>query len=270
MTGWIVFGAILLVLILIFAQSVTVTAIYDRNPEVRVKILCFTIVKVPPDPEKEKRKAAKKAAKEEKKRRKEAAKAAKEARKHPSYNHALLRDAEENEPSEHKPTDPETKSGGAAEKTESKAKTVKPPKRKKKKSSIPGFEMIRDYIASASPPVKRLFRKIRIRDVYIDYVVGSDDAAKTALKYGGLCTAIYSLFEWLTVYMDTKIGEINIEADFSAEKDDIFAYITLKLRISTAVGCVLWLAYRMLRTYLKYNNKPSNVKARPARARMKG
>jgi len=127
------------------------------------------------------------------------------------------------------------------------------------------LDMIKDYIESASPPVKRLFKKIRIRDVYIDWVVGSGDAAVTALKYGGVCAALYPAFEWIDTYLDAKIKEINIEADFDAEKDDIFAYITLKLRISTALGCVIWLAFRVLKTYLKYNpaagKKP---KARPA------
>jgi hypothetical protein len=281
MTGWIIAGSILLVLILIFAQSVKVTAIYDKNPEVRVKILFFTLVKVPPDPEKQKKKAAKRAAKEEKKRKKEerkaAIKAAKEAKKHPHGNRALLNIAEEEEKtSGDKPTEG-TGSGENAESAENtqdkgaaKGKKFKPPKHKKK-LEIPGFDMIRDYIASASPPIKRLFKKIRIRDVYIDYVVGSDDAAKTALKYGGICSAIYSLSAFLRTYMDTKVKEINIEADFSAEKDDIFAYVTVKLRISTAIGCVIWLAVRVLKTYLKYNKSAApkaktKTKASPARA----
>ena len=147
------------------------------------------------------------------------------------------------------------------------------PKKKKPKRNYSLIDMVLDYIRSASPPVKRLFKKIRIRNVYIDYVVGTDDAAKTALKYGGLCAAIYSLIGTLQTYMDTKVKEINIEADFSAEKDDIFAYLTVKLRLSTAIGCALWLGVRMLRTYLKYNKNTApkhkgkpNSKARPARA----
>ena len=281
MTGWIIFGSILLVLILIFAQSVKVTAIYDKNPELRVKFMFFTIVKVPPDPEKQKKKAAKLAKKEEKKRRKEEKKAAKEARKHPSYNSALLRMAEEENAAD-KQTESQESSGSGA-KAESakgadagetaKEKPAKAKKKKKPKRDYPLIDMILDYIRSASPPIKRLFKKIRIRDVYIDYVVGSDDAAKTALKYGGLCAAIWSLIGTLRTYMDTDVREVNIEADFSAEKDDIFAYLTVKLRLSTAIGCALWLGIRVLKTFLKYNKDTSpkhkgkpNSKSRPARA----
>ena len=281
MTGWIIAGSILLVLILLFAQSIKVTAVYDKNPEVRVKFLFFTIVKVPPDPEKLKKKAAKLEKKEEKKRRKEAKKAWKEERKHPHYNSALLRMAEEEAASENSSEQPESTGDSAKAEnvkeaktdSSSKGKSAKAPKKKKPKRNYSLIDMVLDYIRSASPPVKRLFKKIRIRNVYIDYVVGTDDAAKTALKYGGLCAAIYSLIGTLQTYMDTKVKEINIEADFSAEKDDLFAYLTVKLRLSTAIGCALWLGVRMLRTYLKYNKNTApkhkgkpNSKARPARA----
>ena len=262
MTGWIIFGSILLVLILALVQSVTITAIYDKNPEVRIKILCFTIVKVPED-EKAKRKKAEKERRKAEKERRKAEKAAKkngvtesrpaETAESTAETTAGTADTEESAPAE--PDNNERKKAGHA---------GKPPKQKTKLPDI-SLDMIKDYIESASPPVRRLFKKIRIRDVYIDWVVGSSDAAVTALKYGGVCAALYPAFEWIDTYLDAKIKEINIEADFDAEKDDIFAYITLKLRISTALGCVIWLAFRVLKTYLKYNpaaeKKP---KARPA------
>ena len=99
--------------------------------------------------------------------------------------------------------------------------------------------------------------------------MGSDDAAKTAIKYGAACAAIYPLMEWPTTYFDVVPKEVNIEADFSAEKDDIFAYCNISLRISTALGCCLWLIFRMAKTYLKYNSKnrkTSKIKM-PARAK---
>lgn len=239
MIGWIIFGSILLILILILSVSVTVTAIYDENPEIRIKILCFTIVKVPADPKTLEKKKQKQRKKEEKERRK-LAKQQKKAGAGP----------ETIEP---------------AGKTPEETAKVKAPKKKPDIS----LEMIMDYVRSASPPIKRLFKKIRIRDVYVDWVVGSDEAGKTALKYGGLCTAFYSLREWLTTYFDAKIKEINIEADFQAEKDDIFIYATWKLRIGSALGCVLWLGVRVLKTFLKYNSKPKahKVKMKPAASR---
>ena len=130
MTGWIIFGCILLVLIWLFTRSVTVTAVYDKDPELRVKILFFTLVRVPPDKEKQKKKAARQKAKEEKLARKEARKAAK---KQPAHgNRALLAEAEEAEKAtEAPPETQETETGSKAPEepdSANKAKIKKPKK----------------------------------------------------------------------------------------------------------------------------------------------
>ena len=251
MTGWIIFGSILLVLILVLIQSVTVTAVLDKEFMLTVKILCFTLAKLPAEPKKKKKKKP-----DKRKRDKNAEKAT----------------SDDTGGTAGKPDD------GGSEKTadpKSADKPGKPAKSEKSEKSEKfklgdgiSFEMIKDYIDSAAPPRKRLLKKIRFRDIYIDYVVGSDDAAKTALKYGGICAAVYTLLEWMKTYFSVKIGEVNIEADFSAEKDDIFVFGRVKLRISTALACIIWFSVRMLKTYLKYNGTPKKTASRkPAGAR---
>lgn len=274
MIGWIIFGSILLILIIILSLSVTVTAIYDADPEVRIKILCFTVLKIPADPKTLEKKKLRQKKKEERERKKLEKQQKKAARKKPEKVKTGTDSAAEagSEPAEktaddaaEKPAENTTEQSNAAETVKKRREKVKAPKNKLNISP----DMIMDYVRSASPPIKRLFKKIRIRDVYIDWVVGSDEAGKTAVKYGGLCTAFYSLQEWLTTYFDCKIKEINIEADFQAEKDDIFIYAVWKLRIGAALGCVLWLGIRVLKTFLKYNKKPQahKVKMKPAAGR---
>lgn len=247
MIGWIIFGSILLVIIFLFTRHITVTAVYDEHPEITVKYLFLTLFRLPPRP---------------KKKRKPKRKSTVKTKAEPIKE----KDGEEKSDSEAEPQAEETESP-EGEKTADSGSTApkasaKAPKPKTGFSlSDISLEMIKDFVDSASPPIKRLFKKIKVRDLYIDYVVGSDDAAKTAIKYGSLCALIYSTLKWLTLYFDVKVKEVNIEADFKALKDDIFVYTTVKLRISTALGCVLWLAVRVLKTYLKYNK---NVK--PQRA----
>ena len=249
MTGWIIFGSILLVLILVLIQSVTVTAVLDKEFLLTVKILCFTIVKVPADPKKKKKKKKKKKP---------------EKQKHGSDTKEAA--ADDTGDNSGKKPDESVKEAGTD--TGGSKKPDKTGKAGKEKKGGFDFGMIKDYVESAWPPVKRLFKKIRFRDIYIDYVVGSDDAAKTALKYGGICAAVYSLIEWMKTYFSVKIGEVNIEADFGAEKDDIFVFGRMKLRISTALACIIWLGVRVLKTYLKYNEKPKKTaKRKPAAAR---
>ena len=246
MTGWIIFGSVVLLFVLIFTRPVKVTAIYDANPEITVKILCFTIFRIPAPPKI--RKKPKKLKKKNREQEKQAVTAQTEETKA----------SEQEQKGEGEQTAPKAEESGEAEKSGTAKKAKKP---QKAKLSMPKFdlEMIVDYVKSASPPIKRLFKKIKFRNLYIDWVVGSDDAAKTAIKYGAGCAGIYPLMEWLTTYFDVIPKEVNIEADFSAEKDDIFAYCNISLRISTALGCGLWLLFRMAKTYLKYNSKNSKT-----------
>ncbi len=263
MTGWIIFGAVVLFLVWLFTRHITVTGVYDAHPELRVRVLFITLVKVPPDPAAVRRKEEKKRRKAEKERKKAEKQAAREPGKAGDGMNTTLPASDSAAPENKAPAGTDKKPAIAEKHAHGKEK------------SGPGLDvgMMTDLIKSAAPPIKRLLRKIKFRDVYIDCVVGSDDAAVTALKYGGYCAAIYSLTELIRTYFDSHIREVNIEADFSAEKDDIFAYGTIQLRISTALGCALWLGVRVLKTYTKHNSPKDNgqkKRKRPEGARMKG
>ena len=236
MTGWIIFGCIVLFLIILFRQSVTVTVDYENKLDIKVKFLFFTIYPTKPKKQKKKKEKKKKGKKTDESSEKTA------------------------EPAENSGETEETAGGESGDNPDEKEKKEKKPK---KKLNI-DIEMIMDYVESAWPPVKRLFKKIRWYDVYVDWVVASDDAAKTALQYGGICAFMYPFFEWLTTYFTAHVKEVHIEPDFSKEKQDIFIYFVLKLRLSTALACVIWLAWRVLKTYLKYNqNSEPKAKTKP-------
>lgn len=240
MTGWIIFGSIVLLILIILWQSVKVIFVYENELELKVKFLFFTIY--PTKPKKKKKPKKQKKQKQKKK----AEKTAETERK------TIIAEKSDTKPGEQVSDAPVS---------DNKKADNKPKKKEKAKLNI-NLDMIMDFVRSASPPLKRLFKKIRWYDVYVDWVVGSDDAAKTALMYGGICSVLYPFFKWLDTYFTAHIKEINIEADFSKEKSDIFAYFVLKLRLSTALACVIWLAVRVLKTYLKYSDElnPSSAK----------
>lgn len=243
MNGWLIFGGIVLLLILLFEQSVTVTATYEEKLDVKVKFLFFTLY--PTKPKK----------KRSPKRRKE--KAADGART-------------QTRETDGKETPPEEAGEGESENAEaptdgtsSAKKAKKLPKKKKGKGRGLTFDEIMEYVRSASPPLKRLFKKIRCRDLTIRYVVATDDAAKTAIKYGAVCAALYPVIEWLTTYFSVKAREVRVEADFSKKEDSVFAHGKIKLRLSTALGCVLWLGFRVAKTYVKFLPKSKQAKPDP-------
>lgn len=231
MSGWFIFGGVVLLLVLLFTQSVVATVKYDEEKlDVKVKYLFLTLY-----PQKPKRKKSPK-----RKKRKSA-----EAKPTDKPDEAESGESPE-EPAEQEP---------AGKDEIKKAHKGKVPKKKKGKKFAFDLAQIMEYVRSASPPVKRLFKKIRVSDLTVDYVVATDDAAKTAIKYGTVCAALYPAIEWLTTYFTVRVQRVHVEADFSEETDDIFAYCKIKLRVSTALGCILWLGVRVIKTYFKYQKK---------------
>ncbi len=248
MLGWIIFGSIVLLIVLLLWQSVKATLCYENGKvDLKVKFLFLTLFPLKPKKSKKSKKKKQKVGSREQQTRPESDTTAE--RGSGEANHAE-ENARESEKKQENP----------------KKKTASNPIIQGKSLDF-DLEMIMDFVRSASPPVKRLFKKIRVRNLYIDYVVGTDDAAKTAIKYGTICAALYPLIEWLTTYFSVQAQEVNIEADFSREKDDAFAYCEVKLRVGTALGCALWLGVRVLKTYMKYNKDPQQKK--PAKARKK-
>lgn len=228
MLGWIIFGSIILLIVLLLIQSVKATICYENGKlDLKVKFLFITIFPLKPrKPKKNKRK---------------------------KRTETVQKKAETEQVESPMPT-----------KNETPKKAVSKNKGKPKKAGFNfDLDMIMDYVRTASPPVKRLFKKIRVRDLYIDYVVGTDDAAKTAIKYGTICAAIYPIIEWLTTYFSVQAREVKIDADFSHETDNVFAYCVVKLRLGTAFFCAIWFLIKFSKVYLKYNQtqpkKPVNT-----------
>lgn len=248
MTGWIIFGSIVLLFMVVLWQSITVIFTYEKKIELKVKFLGFTVYDINAKPKKKKEKKPKK-------QKKKGGKNAPPPDPAESKEESATNTVDEDNAAPERPA-------AAAESPKTKAG-----KKSKPKLNI-DLDMIMDYVRSASPPLKRLFKKIRWYDIYVDWVVATDDAAKTAITYGGVCSVLYPFFEWLTTYFTAHVKEINVEADFSKEESDIFAYFVLKLRLSTALACIIWLAARVLKTYTKYNQQPAPAK--PKKAGKKG
>lgn len=230
MLGWIIFGSIILLIVLLLMQSVKATICYENGKlDLKVKFLFITLFPLKPrKPKKTKRK---------------------------KRTENVKKNIENEQVESPAPPTNETPKKAVAE-SENKAKSVKNSTIKPKKAGFDfDLDMIMDYVRNASPPVKRLFKKIRVRDLYIDYVVGTDDAAKTAIKYGTICAAVYPVIEWLTTYFSVQARDVKINADFSRETDDIFAYCVVKLRLGTALFCAIWFLIKFSKVYLKYNQK---------------
>lgn len=95
----------------------------------------------------------------------------------------------------------------------------KPPKRSLLDRIKPhGFAqwkaLIDDALASLAPPLRFLLRHIYLRKLYVGITVGTNDAAKTAVLYGAVCSAVYRTLGKLQCHITVKPKAIRIRADF--------------------------------------------------------
>ena len=244
------FGAVLLLcIVLIITTSVTAKIKYDGEAEIKIKYLFFTIVRSP-ESSSQIRKKKRKKKKEEKKRLKELKKREKLRRKNRRAAH--LKTNKKVPPSKVDPDGDITFSseksssqneGENAQKVKAQVKSsenIRGSKAKANKKAKVDFQTAMRIFNSAKPHIKKLFKKIRLTDVLVDIMVGGDDAAKTAISYGVHCSAIYGLIEFLKRNITFKSERITIKADFDLPKTDYYASATLKLRLSTLLGCLLW------------------------------
>lgn len=253
MTAIIIISAIILFFMFLLASFIKVELEYDAEFFVKVKYLCFTLFMMP----KSKRKLKKEKKKEEKERKKQ------ERLRKKRHKGQHLKTAEKKKPSKvscnaGRSVFPEEQSKRSEKSKNSKnadfenrslkrenvkvQKTANGKKERDEKTdkTKPSLEMILDCVKAAKPYVKRLFKKIRFDDVFVEIVVGGDDAAKTAVSYGVHCAAAHGLVCFLKNTVSFKAKKIDIKANFDLEKTDYYAYGKIKLRLSTLLFCAIW------------------------------
>lgn len=218
MKGWLIFGIILLCLWLVGMIRAQVVLIFNGELALKVKVLGLTIQILPkkpkkplnPDdftPEKYRKLLAKEAKLQAKKEAKKAKSQAKKAEK-------------------------------AANKKKAKEEAAKnPPKRPKKKK---GLADILDLVYMGVDALKSLGKSFgkhfEIEAVRLRIIVGSEDAAQTAMLYGILVQAVAYFLEILSSITNLRIRKPNrsnilVDADFTSEKIEADLHLIFKMRV---------------------------------------
>ena len=95
------------------------------------------------------------------------------------------------------------------------------------------FEMLSEALNELS----FILKKAKFKKVYLTITVATDDASKTALSYGRICSVVYPV----TAYMDNELKvsrnafDINIGCDFNTDKPDYSFEIEVSLKSFSAV-----------------------------------
>ncbi len=259
--GWLIFIDILLIIVLALMLSVTVNVHLNDETRIKIKYAGITIFSVSPEDEKQKKQKQKKKQEKEKQ-----AKNDKEP--------VSTADAKPVENRDKKATDKPGKSGSAE----------KPHKAGKKADNNDDgllsklglgndiseiIELAKQLIESASKPVKRLISHIRVNNFYLFITASGEDAAQAAMNYGKINWIVYTAIAVLYEAVKLDVKKIDITADFNSGKTEYELSCKVKLRLGTAIGCALWLLFRLLKMYLKINSKnvnntaPAKKKAKP-------
>lgn len=130
---------------------------------------------------------------------------------------------------------------------------------KEKKSKL---EFILGLWEAADRPLLRIFKGIKISELYIDFFIANEDAYKCALNYGRISGAIYNIIAWLSVLFNVKLKTIDVNPLFAQKKSqwDVSLNISFSL-ITVVIAGIQFLIIYLFRVFI-----PSKIiKLRKAR-----
>lgn len=247
--GWLIFIDILLIIVLALMLSVTVNVHLNDETRIKIRYAGITIFSVSPEDEKHKKQ---KKSKEKQK-------------KSPDDKSDNISADNEN---------PVQNTESTADKAKESKKTHKVGKKADNngnngllsKLGLSGdigetIEFVKQLISSASKPVKRLISHIRVSNFYLFITASGEDAAQAAMNYGKINWLVHTALAVLYNTVKLNVKKIDITADFTSGKTEYELSCKVKLRLGTAIGCVLWFLFRAAKLYLKINSKNANKTA---------
>ena len=95
-------------------------------------------------------------------------------------------------------------------------------------------DMIAQLYDMLSFTADKFAKRLSVKIFRLDATIGSDNAAKTAILYGGACSAAGCISAFLDQHMKLKKrsgASINIAPDFLAEKPVVYADVSMSVRI---------------------------------------
>ena len=218
--GWIIAGAIVAFFALLLAGRVTVYFDYNDSLALKIKYMCFTVMKLPKTKKKAKKPKKEKAEKSE-----------------------------------------------TGDDENGKKKTEKKKKFDIKKLTFDDMlELLKLALSGIGKPLKRLFKSIKFSHMSIRVVVGGDDAAKTAIKFGAMNIAAGNALGLIDTFFTLKpLDDMNITCDFGREETLYDVYFEVRLSLFAAVVAVIRLLkvlFKLMKGYKRAAAKNKLIRSR--------
>lgn len=239
MSGWIIAGIIVAAILILLMTSVTVRFEYSDGLRLKINWLFVKLVQIPAKTKKMKR------------RDREAKKDVKSAAEDEEKLSGESTGGNQEDSGQRSAPEPES-SPEPRKSTEKKAgKPKSAPKNSADKLTLKDIRALVKLVwDSLSKPLKRLLKATRIYDFRLNIVVGGEDAAKTAIKFGEVNIAAGSALAFLDGNFTLKKPDYYITCDFLSEETRSECSFTAKLTVIAALAFLFWLAGRAVKNYL--------------------
>ena len=126
-------------------------------------------------------------------------------------------------------------------------------KKLKEKHGFSGtIKLLLGFLRDLIPHIRKLLKHIKIRNVVIDIIIAEDDAAKTAIEYGGVCAVAYPVLSGLESVAGVKYKAINIKSDFEGQNSSFAFKGDIRTRI-------IFLLIALIKVYSEYKKFTARI-----------
>lgn len=166
------------------------------------------------------------------------------------------------------------KETGNTKQTSKKVKKKEP--KEKQKISIDQvkyfIELFKQIWDKTSPLLNKFRKKLIINKLIADLVVGTEDAAKTAIYYGEACSTIFPIVSLIEEVVKIKRKQLSIKADFNGESTLTF-HVDGGLRVYNVIVLGVSGGIKVLLVLIKnpiHKNKRSDKNERTSNSKFDG
>lgn len=97
----------------------------------------------------------------------------------------------------------------------------------------------------------QLRRKIRVRRLELNLVLGGGDPANLGIQYGRACAAMGNLWPRLEQLLVIQKRDVQIQCDFEASQTLVTACIQITITIGRLVGLICVYGFRAIKEFMK-------------------
>lgn len=123
------------------------------------------------------------------------------------------------------------------------------------------IEKVKIIWNASCKPLLRIFKRIYIDGLVIDFVIAEGDAYDTAMRYGTVNAAVYNALNVLRLLFSTDIKSVDIACDFDGRASVYDGEVKVCLRPATVLSAVFSILFGLLLNLRKLMGKTRTEKA---------